>query len=304
MRKLLFILNPVAGRKASQLTLYRQIELFSAEGWEVTVYPTRKQGDAERITLKRAADFDMVYCSGGDGTLSETASGLMRLGLAQPPVLGYIPSGTTNDFAQGMRVGGGLQYLRQCVRGGAPAPLDAGVFNSSYFVYLAAFGFLTQVGYTTPQSAKNALGRAAYFFEGARRLPEVRPYRMRITANGKTREGNFLFGAVTNSLSVAGLIRYDTDSVAFDDGQFEALFIEDPESPPTLTRIFVEAMNAHYSDPHVHLFKSKRIRVECGEEVPWCLDGENGGLHKKADIICLPRRLRLLRPLAGDKKGV
>lgn len=283
MKKALLILNPNAGKRVSRTQVFQVVDGLTREGWEVTVYPTQCQGDAERMARERGGDFDLLVCSGGDGTLGETVSGVLSGG--HEPSLGYLPTGTTNDFAASLHIPRKPADALRAITHGSTRRVDAGFFNGArYFTYLAAFGLLTDVGYTTPQDQKNTLGRAAYFIEGIKHLSQTQSCFMRVHSGKISYEGDFILGAVLNSTGFAGLIRLDEENVFLDDGFFEVMLVRDPGSPAALTRLMLEIINQVYDEELVHLFRAEEITFESDSPVSWCLDGESGGEHQTAYI--------------------
>lgn len=292
LRKALLMLNPNAGKRASRGQIFSIVDGLTREGWEVTVYPTQSQGDARRMARERGGDFELMICSGGDGTLSEVVSGVLSGG--HEPVLGYLPTGTTNDFAACLGLPRKTPDALKVITRGEINRIDAGLLNDEqHFIYLAAFGLLTDVSYTTPQDQKNALGRAAYFIEGIKRLPQTQSCPMRISAGNLYYEGDFMLGVVLNSTGFGGLFHLDEENVFLDDGYFEVMLIRDPGSPAALTRLMVEVLSQVYDEDYVHLFRAQSITFESDQSVSWCLDGESGGEHHTARIENLKQAYRL-----------
>lgn len=295
MKRVLLILNPTAGKRASRAQIFPIVDGLTRGGWEVTVHPTQYAGDAERIARERGGDFDLVVCSGGDGTMSETVGGILRGG--HEVDLGYIPTGTTNDFAGSLRLPMKPSEALRVILLGKPSGLDVGLLNDeAYFTYLAAFGVLTQVSYTTSQDQKNMFGRAAYFVEGIRQLSTMQSVPMRVTSGGLSIEGDFVLGFVSNTTSMAGFIHLDKDHVLHDDGLFEVMLVRDPGSPGALARVMLEVINQVYDEEYIHLFRGSDITFEAGEPVAWGLDGENGGEHRTAVIRNLNKAYTLMLP--------
>ena len=229
MKKLLFIVNPRAGKTKSSAPLFDAVAALSRAGYLVRVFVTEAGGDASRVAADWGPDYDVVVCAGGDGTLNETISGLMTL--PQRPLLGYLPNGSTNDFAASLHLSSDPRLAALDIAGGSPHPLDIGRHNDRYFAYVASFGAFTRSSYSASQAAKNALGHFAYILEGLSDLDSLRPYRCAIEADGERFEGEFIFGAVCNSTSLGGLVKLDASRVAMDDGAFELLLLRMPKTP-------------------------------------------------------------------------
>ena len=294
MKKIMLLINPNAGRGGFRLGLADVLQVFHEAGYRSTVFFTDGRGDATELAAEHAAEYDRVVCVGGDGTLSETISGLMLC--PERPSLGYIPMGTTNDVAATLR----LSHIpaaaaRTAVRGRA-RPLDVGLFNDSeYFTYVAAFGAFTEVAYETPQPQKQALGRLAYFLSGIAALGHLTHRTAKVEWDGGTVEGDFIFGGVTNSRSVAGLVRLrDVDEDALSDGEFEVLLVRTPMAAGELATAISEIMANKFSGDQVILLRSKFVRFTFDEPAPWTRDGEPGGEHTVVTCRNLPSAIRIV----------
>lgn len=283
MKKLLFIYNAQAGKGQVRTRLAGLLNVFSKAGWLVTVYPTQSQGDAMSSAAWLGGSFDRVVCCGGDGTLHDTVSGLMTI--ENRPPLGYIPAGTTNDFARNLKLPQGYDKRAAVAAEGVPRPCDVGRFNGAYFVYIAAFGAFTDVAYATPQQFKNIFGHLAYLMEGVARLGSIESYHLTVEHDGGTETGEFIFGMSSNTISVGGLIGLPADEVALDDGLLEVLLVRTPKNPMELQGI-AAALVKQKADPGagVLAFHSKSVKVTCDRSLPWTLDGEYGGNPKVAEI--------------------
>lgn len=295
-RKVLLILNPQAGHKESRLRLFELVELFSSHNCLVTVLPTQQKADATRFVQEHALSYDTVICCGGDGTLNEVVTGLMTLD--EQPELGYIPAGTTNDMANSLHLPRRLLKAASVILQRQVRQHDIGTFHTGYFVYAAAFGAFTEVSYLTSQHAKIALGPIAYVLEGIRRLPDIRPHRMTVEHDGITITGEFIFGAVTNTLSIAGIRNPMPGRVLLDDGRFEVLLVRNPTTPNQLRRILTDLSRRKYDNGHVLFFQTDRVVFLPEKPVPWTVDGEDGGLRNRTEIVNLPGKIRFL---AGSK---
>lgn len=222
-KKLLFIVNPRAGKTKSHAPLFDAVSIYSEAGYLVCVKQTKRRGDATRYAFELGADFDLVVCHGGDGTLNETVNGLMRIPKEKRPPVSYLPGGSTNDFAASLNISSDLAVAAQSAMRMEVRDLDVGVFGSRNFIYVASFGAFTRTSYTVPQDIKNMFGHFAYMLEGAKDLDTLHPYRMKITADDEVIDGEYLFGAVSNSTSIAGLMKLPKSEVSLNDGEFELL---------------------------------------------------------------------------------
>ena len=290
-RKLLFVVNPNSGKGEMRLHIVDCVDLFVKAGYEVTLYTTQKAGDASRIVATRGSHFDLIICSGGDGTLNETVAGLMQLN--EKPSLGYIPSGTTNDFATSLAIPKKATDAAELILRGIPSTVDVGRFNDRYFTYVAGFGAFTEVAYSTPQNTKNTLGRLAYILEGIKSLPTLRNYHVKVEHDDQVIEDDFIFGMVTNATTVGGFKGIISSDVGLDDGLFEVFLVKAPSNPIELQMIFNELLLSSEQSKFIVRFKSKHVRFIADTEMPWTLDGEFGGAPQVTDIFNCQKALHL-----------
>ena len=214
MKKLLWIVNPHAGRGAMSGKVIGCVNAFQQAGFEVTIYVTQGAQDATRVVCERAGDFDRIVCAGGDGTLNEVVTGMMESGVHTP--LGYIPAGTTNDFALSLGIPRIPVEAAAVAASDNMKALDIGRFNDRYFNYIAAFGVFTEVSYATPQQSKNIFGRAAYIFEGVKALTNIKQHHIRVECAEMSLEDDFIYGMVSNSVSVGGFKALSPGGVELD----------------------------------------------------------------------------------------
>ena len=281
MKRLLLIYNPNAGRQKVKPHLAAILDVFAAEGYLTTVYPTQAQGDATHAASALAAGYDRLVCCGGDGTLNETVTGLMCIPEHLRPVLGYIPTGSTNDFSRNLSLPRGMEKMAAVACGGIPHPCDLGTANGHWFTYVAAFGLFTDVSYATPQSTKNHLGHMAYVLEGASRLAmPAKAYKIRVEAEGVSVEDEFIYGMVGNTVSVGGLLNLPSDVVKLDDGRFEVLLVRKPHHAADYQTI-IRALTTQTLPENgpILAFPASKVSFICTEPLPWTLDGEFGGEH-------------------------
>lgn len=296
MSKLLFIVNPRSGKAQIKNRLLDILDIFTKAGWETQVHITQAPLDARNKAAEAGGEVDMVVCSGGDGTLSETISGMMELEHA--PVLGYIPSGSTNDFASSLHIPSNMKEAAANVMEGERFPIDIGRFaNERYFVYVAGFGAFTEVSYLTPQDKKNVLGHQAYMLEGVKSLVNLKSYRMKIEAEDFVLEGDFIFGMVTNTISIGGFKGLVTQDVALNDGLFEVLMVRTPKTPMDLSNIISYMFLKEEQNEYVHKFKTSFLRVTSEEPVDWVLDGEFGGSHRSVEVENLSQKIEIMASL-------
>ena len=292
MKKLLFIVNPRAGKTKSTAPLFDAVAAFSRAGYLVRVFVTEAGGQARDIAAKWGGQYDLVVCAGGDGTLNETISGLMQL--EQRPPLGYLPNGSTNDFAASLHLHTTVATAARAVAGGVPYSLDIGRHNDRYFAYVASFGAFTRSSYSASQAAKNALGHFAYILEGLGDLDSLRPYRCAIDADGEHFEGEFIFGAVCNSTSLGGLVKLDPKHVSMDDGTLELLLLRMPKTALDLQNLITAMTRMQYDYPGVIFRHVKNVVLTTNENISWSLDGEYAASAPRVEIQCLPGAIELV----------
>ena len=293
MKKMLFIYNPKAGKAQIRNKLADILDVFTKGGYEITIYPTQKSEDAMEKTRTRDRDYDIVVCSGGDGTLDEVVTGMIRSGFRTP--IGYIPAGSTNDFGGSLGLPKNMVHAAESIVNGNNFACDVGAFNEDVFVYIAAFGLFTDVSYETGQDMKNVLGHMAYLLEGMKRLPAIRSYPMRINYEDTTIVDDFIFGMVTNSVSVGGFKRITGKNVKLDDGVFEVTLIKRPKNPMELNNIMVSLLNRDIDTDAMYCFRTSKLEITSTEPLSWTLDGEYGGTHTKVVIenICKGMDIRV-----------
>ena len=292
MKKLLFIVNPRAGKTKSTAPLFDAVAAFSRAGYLVRVFVTEAGGQARDIAAKWGGQYDLVVCAGGDGTLNETISGLMQL--EQRPPLGYLPNGSTNDFAASLHLHTTVATAARAVAGGIPYSLDIGRHNDRHFAYVASFGAFTRSSYSASQAAKNALGHFAYILEGLGDLDSLRPYRCAIDADGEHFEGDFIFGAVCNSTSLGGLVKLDPKHVSMDDGTLELLLLRMPKTALDLQNLITAMTRMQYDYPGVIFRHVKNVVLTTNENISWSLDGEYAASAPRVEIQCLPGAIELV----------
>ena len=295
MNRLLFIFNPTSGTGQVKAALAPILDVFTKAGWITTSYPTQCKGDATRVARELSPQFDRVICAGGDGTLSEVVSGLTEV--KDPPPLGYIPFGSTNDCATTLHLPRKPREAALVAAGtGVPVPIDIGRLNGKPFIYVAAFGAFTKVAYDTPQDLKNTFGHLAYIFAGIASLPTIAPYRMKVAYDGKTLEDEFYFGMVSNSQSIGGIRPPTANRVVLDDGLFEVLLVKKPLNLADFTD-GVQALanpSAERSGALVQ-FQASQLTFTCEQPIPWTVDGEFGGSQTVSRAENCQKALNIIR---------
>ena len=285
MKKMLFIFNPRSGRERLRTKLLDILDLFVKAGYEVTVHVTQSAGDAQKQVEKKGGGVELLVCSGGDGTLNEVVSGMMAWSREKRPQLGYIPAGSTNDFAASLDLPKNMLRAAAIAVAGRPFAIDVGKFGDGrYFVYVAAFGAFTEVSYKTPQETKNVLGHQAYMLEAVKRIAGLKSYRMKIFWDDQELEEDFILGMVTNTISIGGFKGLVQPRVALNDGEFEVMLVRKPRTPKDIQSIVSCLINKDAENDCVYMFRTSNLRMESEEIVDWTLDGEYGGGVKE---ICI-----------------
>lgn len=253
--------------------LLRVVEILSADDYAVTVYPTRARGDAtDYVSALSENEYERIVVCGGDGTLNEVITGLMKAGLRL--TLGYIPSGTLNEWSSGLGIARSIPKAAADITTGKKIQLDIGKFGKRYFSYTASFGAFTDASYSAPQDVKNVLGQAAYFFEGIKSLGNIKPVHLKFKTAERETEGDFLFGAVSNSMSVGGIVKFDESVVKLNDGRFEILLIRNPDNILKLQPIIDGILKRDFDKEGIEFFTAESVTVTGGEGLSWTLDGE------------------------------
>jgi YegS/Rv2252/BmrU family lipid kinase len=292
MADTLFICNPRAGKQSIKGKLTDVISVLCHAGQPVQVYCTQGPGDATRIVRDRARKFRQIVCSGGDGTLNEVVTGLLQSNAEC--FLGYLPCGSTNDFSVNLKLPRDLVQAAELTVTGRPFACDVGRFNDRYFVYCAAFGLFTRTSYSVAQEFKNVLGHVAYVLDGIKQLADVPDYHMTVHHDDKTVTGDFIYGMITNSVSVGGFHNLGGRDVMLDDGKFELCLVRRPKTMEQLNEVLTGLIQTDFTDKSVfYTAKVSSVRLECTEPVAWSLDGEFGGETEAAEITVLPQRVMI-----------
>ena len=285
-KRMMLLVNPNAGKGEFRTVLAEILHTIYDGGWLPTVVFTKFAGEAPGIIMRHGSEYDVVACLGGDGTLSEVAAGMMRMEERERRPIGYIPLGTTNDVARTLGIPFKPLEAAKSLLTGSPMSYDIGQFGfDNYFTYIAAFGAFTEVSYGTPQETKQALGHMAYMLEGIRSLAKITDYHAVVEYDGGVLEDDFIFGAVTNSTSVSGLVRLDSKRVDLADGMFEVLLVRKPSDLLALSDILTSVLSTDFSGPNVMFLGCREVRFMFSENVAWTRDGEDGGSHRDVHIV-------------------
>ncbi len=294
MRKMLFVMNPFAGQRRANRFLVDILTIFNRAGYEVTVHITAGTGDATQVVAQKAPQMDMVVCCGGDGTFNETITGLLNSKADIP--IGYIPAGSTNDFAASLKLSTNILQAATDIVEGTPVSYDVGKFGDRYFSYVASFGAFTRASYTTPQSIKNMLGHTAYVLDGIQELSQIRNVHVRMEMDDRVVEDDFLFGAISNSTSLGGIVTLDPKQVDMGDGRFEILLVRAPKNLTEISECILATQTQNYESCAMVTFCSaERVKVYADPNMLWTLDGEREEGHEEVDVENLHLAIRLMK---------
>lgn len=290
--RVLYIVNPKSGKGSIRSKLLDVIDIFIKAEFKLTIYISQFAGDARQKAREEAEHFDVMVCSGGDGTLDEVISGVMES--EKRCAIGYIPSGSTNDFANSLKLPKNALSAAKRIVEHNEFPCDIGVFNDDFFVYIAAFGLFTDVSYETPQDMKNVLGHLAYLLEGVKKLTSIKTYHLTAKVDEEEVEGEFIYGMVTNSVSVGGFKNITGRHVKLDDGVFEVTLIRAPANILELNTIVGALLTQTPDAKLMYQTRAKSVVIDFEDQVPWTLDGEYGGEHSHVEILNAEKALTLL----------
>ncbi len=293
MKKMLFILNPCAGMRKANKFLPDILSRFNRAGYQVLIHVTSASGEAIDVVTRTAPEMDLVVCCGGDGTFNEVINGLLKVGLQTP--VGYIPSGSTNDFAASMKLPTQPMEAARMIVEGRPQKFDVGQFADQYFSYVASFGAFTRASYSTPQSVKNALGHAAYILEGINELSQIRKLHVKLELDGIPYEDDFLFGAISNSTSVAGILTLDPRQVDMCDGKFEVLLLRAPRDLMEIPECIRALQSQKYNCSMITFQPASHVRITGGEDLVWTLDGERASWQPITEVYNLHNAITLIK---------
>lgn len=300
-QKLMLIMNPTAGKGQYRASIPNVLEIFCAHGYIVTVYMTQRAGHAKQLAGDCGGDYDIVVCCGGDGTLHEVISGLMTLRVR--PTLGYIPMGTANDVGTTLGIPKNAERAARIITEENTIPFDVGLMDGHYFTYIAAFGAFTEVSYETAQQSKQVLGHLAYILEGLSHFGKINPRRLTVEYDSEKIEDEFIFGCVTNSTSIAGLVKLKSDLVDLGDGLFEVILVKVPKNLADLNNIFMGIITQKYDPEYVMLFQAKEIKFTFEEDVSWTRDGENGGEYQEVKLENIQGGVQLIVPAKNNEES-
>ena len=288
------VVNSKSGTGRIKTELFRVCDALTRGGYRVTVHITTRRGDATETVSKLSADYSTIVVCGGDGTLNEVITGVMKN--ENTYKIGYIPSGTLNEWSQGLKISRNIGKAAKDVVSGRPVKLDIGKFGDRYFSYTASFGAFTSASYSAPQNIKNVLGQVAYVLEGIRALGNIKPIHLKFTTDNKVYEGDYLFGAVSNSMSVGGIIKLDKAGVALNDGVFEVILIENPDNIADINEIIDAIVTRKFNRKCIKQFKTEHLTVESASSLDWTLDGEHAQSNGVIEIENIHEAINFIIP--------
>ena len=293
MKKMLLIMNPYAGMRKANRYLADIISIFNRADYEVITYMTAAPGDCINAVARRAAEVDLIVCAGGDGTFNETVSGILRSGVDVP--VGYIPAGSTNDFATSLKLPTNILDAARLIVEGEPMPYDVGQFNDRIFTYVASFGAFTKASYATPQNAKNALGHTAYLLSGIQELSQIRKTHVRLELDdGTVIDDDFIFGSISNSTSMGGILTLDPKQVDMQDGRFELFLVRAPRDLLELSECVKALTEQKYNCKVITFCSASKISITASSNTNWTLDGELEPGRENIQVQNLHHAIRLI----------
>lgn len=292
--KLLLIINPKSGKGAAKKYLYDMVRVFNEGGFDVTVYPTKDKAGTIKTVANKAADYGLVVCCGGDGTLNEVISGIVSKQHVTP--VGYIPMGTTNDFSNTLGISHNPVQAAKEIVTGRVVRYDIGSFGDKYFTYIAATGAFTEASYATPQKLKNTVGHFAYVLEGAKDLVKIKPFKLKVCFDGNVLSGEYIYASVSNTTSVGGIVKLEKKEVNTSDGCFELILVKKPANASEAVKLAADILRNRLNNNNVSLLHASKVEMCFDKPMAFTLDGENGGEHKKIEIEDIRGALRLVVP--------
>ncbi len=296
MKKLLLIANLHSGKGMVRPNLGAIIEVFNNADYEVTVYTTKYSRHATELVSRLGTEYDLIVCSGGDGTLSEVVDGIMTFPEEKRPKIGYIPSGSTNDYASTLRLPQQMKACAELIAGDHFRKVDVGRFQDDYFVYVAAFGAFTEVSWNTPQDEKNLLGHNAYILHGIQELANIRPYRMKITIGDEVLEKEFVYGMIYNANSVGGIRNLSGRPVDLSDGELDIMLVANPETGIEWPALLADFVTKNPNSKYIQSYRASHVSIESEDVIDWTLDGEYGGAHNSVEIDTFRQAMTIAAP--------
>lgn len=291
-KRLLLILNPISGKQVGKRYLPDVLEAFCRADYSPTVFVTTSRGNAKEIACAYGGEADLVVCLGGDGTFNEVVSGMLNGGHTAP--LGYIPCGSTNDFASSIGLKRNIPEATAAILNGTPHSYDVGLFGDRHFSYVASFGIFSRASYSASQKMKNKLGHMAYLLEGAKELGHIRSWHVKIEMDGQTVEEDCIFGAISNATSVGGVLTLDPERVDMSDGLLELLLVKMPHGIGQWRKCIRALRKKQYDSEFITFLNGGDFSITASAGMDWSLDGEQGSGSESIRIRNLHHAITLI----------
>lgn len=302
-KEILIIVNPCAGKGKVNKYIPEICDNLEKQDYELEVIYTSENNNGENIVQNYIRYIDAIVVCGGDGTLNEVVNGIIKS--HKKINVTYIPFGTTNDFVKTMRIPKRKYSLSKRLSKYNAIDIDIGNFNNKSFYYIAAFGVCTNISYSTKQKDKNKMGKLAYYREGLKVLKKIKkfkPIQTTIVTDDEIIKGEFIYGGVSNSVSIGGLKWFSRSEISVSDGKFEVILIKKPKNIIGLLKIFISILRKKYDQKNIYYLKTKHFQADFEHETEWTLDGEYGGKEKHVLIENNKAKLGFLAPKKGGKK--
>lgn len=292
-KRVLLIVNPKSGDGIAVRWVADMVSMLSKKYDFVTVYFSKKQGDILNIASEYSGEYEAMVVVGGDGSLNEAIGGILLSGTDID--LGYVPTGTVNDFATSHGIPKNIKMALEKIAGGEPKKCDVGSLNGRFFSYVAAFGAFTDVAYLTSQKSKETFGKIAYVAEAATRILKLKPIKMTYELDGERISGEYIYGMASNSKTIGGIVFYGSEDEEFlRDGELEITLVKYPFSSSELYAALVGLINPSANTKQVVKFRASSIKFEFEEETAFTVDGEFGGSFSSVDIKNIEGALSLI----------
>lgn len=289
---MLLITNPASGKGTIKKDLYKIIKNFKKLKFKIDLKYTNIDYNASKIVMNYDKECDVIIVLGGDGTLNEVVTGLTESN--KKIKVGFIPIGTTNDFAKSLRIKKNRIELSKTILDKDIKNCDTGKINDKYFNYVAAFGVFTETSYATSREQKRKFGRLAYVFNGIKELFKIKKHKAKIYVDDMIITDDFIYGGISNSKSIAGFELYDKDEVDMSDGKFEAMFIKMPKNFFRKIKLGFDLLFKNRKNSDIICFKVSKIVIEVEEPVDWTMDGEYAGRYSVVKIENLQKNMSFL----------
>ena len=293
-KNLLLIINPNSGKGNVTKKINKIIYNFEKLNYKINTIYTEKNVSILEKSHKYLEKADLIVCCGGDGTLNETISMMIKLNITTK--LTFVPLGTMNDFSKTLNISKRQLFSMKKDKELKPVKVDIGIFNERYFNYIAAFGAFTEVAYETPQKLKNIFGKLAYFGVAIKYLFKIKSYEAEIEFDGKKEKGKFLYGGISNSESIGGFKWYKKVDFRLDDGKLEMILIKKPKNVIQFFKVLILMLRKKYIEPYFIYSQVKNVKINFKAAVKWTLDGEGIEKTKEVEINNISKAIEYVVP--------